>query len=433
MLGVFLVRSIGMPMRKIIFACFILVITLSLKGQATPFNIGERITIQSTVLSQTRELQVLLPESYYSDPQASYPVIYLMDGDYNFHGVAGMLDFLAGKGELIPDVILVGIADKGTVQYRQFMTPSSFAAKSPKTKGKAAEFLRFITEELQAKITKNYRTAGHSTLVGQSMGGLFVLNALLEQPDAFNNYVAISPSVWLAEQAIVAKAKEKLLNAEHQPVSLFLSLADETRMGQYDFINVLDLNQPGAINWQFKHYPDESHNSVGIIALRDSLKVLFKGWYIAENQLDSFATAESLVKHYEELMTRLKFSQPIPSTSIRQLVRKFYREKQVDKLPSFIEYASQKLPASKQALIEMQARYVGHFESPKAALPLLLEVEAEFSQSIDYTKAIASTYERLEDNSMALKYYQKAQQLAKEQHANQWQVNIIQAKLALLK
>ena len=420
-------------MNKIVWIALVLLITVSLQNQANPFNMGERIKIHSTVLSQDRELQVLLPESYYSDPKATYPVIYLMDGDYNFHGVSGMLDLLAGKGELIPDVILVGIADKGTSLYRQYMTPSVYDSKAKPSKGRAAEFLRFITEEVQPKIANSYRAADHSTLVGQSMGGLFVLNALLEQPDAFNNYVAISPSVWVADQGIVAKAKEKLSKAEHQRVSLFLSLADETRMGQYDFINVLDLNQPSMINWQFKHYPDESHNSVGIIALRDSLKVVFKDWYIAENQLDSFATNESLVKHYQKMMTRLDFSQSMPSTSIRQLIRKYYREKQVEKLPSFIEQASQKLPASKQALIEMQARYVGHFDSPKAALPLLLDVEAEFSQSIDHIKAIASTYEQLEDKKMALKYYQKAQQLAKKQHANQWQVNIIEAKLTLLK
>ena len=85
-------------------------------------NIGERITINSNILAEERELQILLPESYLSHPQSSYPVIYLLDGDYNFHAVSGMLDLLANKGQLIPDVILVGIADKGTDKYRQYMT-----------------------------------------------------------------------------------------------------------------------------------------------------------------------------------------------------------------------------------------------------------------------------------------------------------------------
>ncbi len=413
---------------------FVLLFSLILiKSQAIAFDLGERLTINSSVLSQERQLQVLVPESYYSNPKATYPVIYLMDGDYNFHGISGMLDLLAGKGQLIPDVILVGIADKGTSLYRQYMTPSVYDSKAKASEGRAAEFLRFITEEVQPKINKTYRTADHSTLVGHSMGGLFVLNAMLETPAAFNNYVAISPSVWVAEQGIVAKAKEKIPTAEHQPVTLFLSLGDETRMGQYDFINVLDVNQPSLIDWQFRHYPDESHNSVGIIALRDSLKLLFKDWYVVEKKLNTFETPDALVKHYQEVMAKFNFSQPMPSTSVQQLFRHHYRQKQVDKLPDFIERTSQKLPASKQALVAMHAKYVGHFESPKAALALLTSVEDEFSQSMAHIKAIADNYEQLKNTKMARKYYQKAQLLAKEQNVNQWQINIIEAKLRLLK
>lgn len=400
---------------------------------AGPFSLGNRVSIDSKVLSTERELQVLLPENYDANSTSTYPVIYLIDGDYNFHGVSGMLDLLANKGQLIPDVILVGIADKGTSQYHEYMTPSVFDSKAKPSKGKAAEFIRFITTEVKPYIENNFRTAENSTLVGHSMGGLFVLNMLLEQPSAFNNYVAISPSVWVADQGIVAKAKEKLTNAQHKPVSLYLSLGDETRMGQYDLINTLDLTQPNTIDWQFKHYPDENHNSVGIIALRDSLKSIYKPWYIVENKLSTFKSPESIVAHYQKVMSENGFSQPMPSTSVQELFRRHYRNKNVALLPTFITETIKKLPASKQALITMQAKYVAHFDSPKASLPLLLKVEKEFAQSIDHLKAIASTYERLEDKGMAHKYYQKALAVAEKQKANQWQFNIINAKLAATK
>lgn len=416
---------------KIVFMLFLL--AYSAVGQTAAFGLGNRVFIDSKVLSTERELQVLLPENYYANTTSTYPVIYLIDGDYNFHGVSGMLDLLANKGQLIPDVILVGIADKGTSQYHEFMTPSVFDSKAKASKGKAAEFIRFITEEVKPYIENNYRSAESSTLVGHSMGGLFVLNMLLEKPSAFNHYVAISPSVWVADQGIVAKAKEKLTKAQHKPVSLYLSLADETRMGQYDFINTLDLTQPNSIDWQFKHYPDENHNSVGIIALRDSLKAIYKPWYIVENKLATFKTPESIVAHYQKVMKENGLSQPMPSTSVQELFRRHYRNKNVTVLPTFIAETIKKLPASKQALITMQAKYVAHFDSPKASLPLLLKVEKEFSQSIDHLKAIASTYEKLEDKAMAHKYYQKALVVAEKQKANQWQFNIINAKLVATK
>jgi predicted alpha/beta superfamily hydrolase len=420
-------------MKKILFLTLLVFALHSLTIQAAAFNLGQRITIQSNVLSQERELQVLLPESYYANPKATYPVIYLIDGDYNFHGVSGMLDLLAGKGGVIPDVILVGIADKGTTLYRQYMTPSVYDSKAKLSEGKSADFIRYITEEVQPYIVKNYRSADHSTLMGHSMGGLFVLDMLLEKPSAFNNYVAVSPSVWLAEQGIVAKAKEKIGKVQHKPVSLFLSLGDETRMGQYDLINVLDLAQPSNIDWQFTHYPDESHNSVGIISLRDSLKVLFKDWYIAENKLSKLKTPESIVAHYQKVMSEFSFSQSMPSTSVQELFRRYYRNKKADQLPDFIAQTIEKLPESKQALIAMYAYYAGHYDSPKSALTLLTNVEQEFSESIEHIKAIAVVYEKLNDKNMAHRYYQKALVLANKQQVNQWQFNIINAKLIATK
>lgn len=420
-------------MKKCVILFVLFICGYTAEVTAGPFSLGNRVSIDSKVLSTERELQVLLPENYEANSTSTYPVIYLIDGDYNFHGVSGMLDLLANKGQLIPDVILVGIADKGTSQYHEYMTPSVFDSKAKPSKGKAAEFIRFITTEVKPYIENNFRTAENSTLVGHSMGGLFVLNMLLEQPSAFNNYVAISPSVWVADQGIVAKAKEKLTNAQHKPVSLYLSLGDETRMGQYDLINTLDLTQPNTIDWQFKHYPDENHNSVGIIALRDSLKSIYKPWYIVENKLSTFKSPESIVAHYQKVMSENGFSQPMPSTSVQELFRRHYRNKNVALLPTFITETIKKLPASKQALITMQAKYVAHFDSPKASLPLLLKVEKEFAQSIDHLKAIASTYERLEDKGMAHKYYQKALAVAEKQKANQWQFNIINAKLAATK
>ena len=423
----------GHVMKKYSLVLMLFLVFYSVAGKTVSFGLGERVSLTSKVLSTDRELQVLLPENYYANTTSTYPVIYLIDGDYNFHGVSGMLDLLANKGQLIPDVILVGIADKGTSQYHEYMTPSVFDSKAKASKGKAAEFIRFITEEVKPYIENNYRSAESSTLVGHSMGGLFVLNMLLEKPSAFNHYVAISPSVWVADQGIVAKAKEKLTKAQHKPVSLYLSLADETRMGQYDFINTLDLTQPNSIDWQFKHYPDENHNSVGIIALRDSLKAIYKPWYIVENKLATFKTPESIVAHYQKVMKEHGLSQPMPSTSVQELFRRHYRNKNVASLPRFIAKTIKKLPASKQALITMQAKYVAHFDSPKASLPLLIAVEKEFSQSIDHLKAIASTYEKLEDKGMAHKYYQKALVVAEKQKANQWQFNIIQAKLVATK
>ncbi len=414
---------------------FAIIITFSLtfihlSSLSNTFTLGKRVTLESEVLSEERELQVLLPENYQAHAQASYPVIYLIDGDYNFTGVAGMLDLLANKGQLIPDVILVGIADKGTKTYHKYTTPNGFSSPSDeKTTGQASKLLAFITDEVKPYIAKRYRASDHSTLVGQSMGGLFVLNSLIESPTSFTNYVAISPSVWLSDNGIVKKAKNKLIVTKEKPVNLFLSLADETHMGVYDFLNLLDFSQPENLDWSFKHYPDENHNSIGLIALRDSLKSIFHSWYLTDKELAKLGSAQDIVSYYKQLMDEQNFNQVLPSASTKAAVRYHYRQKQIEKLPKFIESASQKLPASKRAFIAMQASYAGHFDTPQAALALLKSVEVEFKHSIEHIKSIAATYEQLNDIETAHHYYQRALVVAMQQKAQQWQLNIINAKI----
>lgn len=396
---------------------------------ANPTSIGERITIQSKVLNEERPLQILLPESYHNNKNSHYPVIYLLDGDYNFHAVSGMLDLLSNKGQLIPDVILVGIADKGTDQYRQYMTPEGSSAPRTDKKGKASEFLSFLNKDLKPYLASHYRVSDDATLVGHSMGGLFVLNALLESPQTFNSYVAISPSVWLSDHALVKKAKEQIGKSKHDPVSLYLSLGDETQMGQYGFIHLLDDAQPDNIHWQFTHYPDENHSSVGIISLRDSLKKRFKDWFIAEKALAKIKSPERIIEHYQKQLATFNTNQAIPNPSIRTAIRYFYRKKKVAELPAFMAKVKQLLPASEQAFIVTRASYVGHYDSPQAALLILKADESRFEDSIEYIKSIASTYEQLKDSKMAYHYYEKALTLAKTHKANQWQINIIEAKL----
>ena len=397
---------------------------------AAPLAIGERLTLDSTLLNETRDIQVLLPESYHSNPDANYPVIYLLDGDYVFHGVSGMLDFLANKAQLMPDVILVGIADKGTDVYRQYMTPAGLTAPFKDGDGGKAElFLTFLEKELKPYINSHYRAANNAILVGHSMGGLFVFNALLESPDAFDHFVSMSPSVWLNDHAIMAKAEKFITTSKHKSSSLYLSLGDEERQGVYGVLQLLDANQPTNIDWQFSHYPNENHNSVPLVALRADLKQIFKAWLISDKKLASAITPEQLLSHYQKTLTLLAINQPIPTQSVKSAIRSFYRLKKSQDIPAFMAKVKKELPTSEQAFIIMQASYAGHYDSSEAALKILKNSENRFQHSIEYIKNIAVIYMKLKNTELAIDHYNKALALAKSYNANQWQINIIEAKL----
>jgi predicted alpha/beta superfamily hydrolase len=422
--------------KKTIHLFLLLILFTGQYALAAPVSIGERVKINSTYLNEEREIQILLPENYQSNMGSNYPVIYLLDGDYSLHGVSGMLDFLANKAQLIPDVILVGIADKGTDKYRQYMTPAGLTAPFKQDDGGKAElFLTFLEKELKPYVNNHYRAANNSILVGHSMGGLFVLNALLESPNAFEHFVSMSPSVWLNDHAIMTKAKSFIGKSKHKPTSLYLSLGDEERQGLYGVLQILDETQPKNIDWQFSHYPNENHNSVGLVALRADLKKIFKKWFISDKELESSMTSEQLLAHYQKVLSSLAINQPIPTSSVKSAIRYFYRQEKVANIPSFMAKVKKELPASEQAFIMMLASYTGHYDSPEAALKVLQNDESRFEHSIEYIKSMAVTYMQLKNTNMAIDYYNKALALAlaKSYNAHQWQINIIEAKLLELK
>jgi hypothetical protein len=75
---------------------FVLIMNLLITSNlilSAEFNIGERINITSSLLNEEREIQILLPEFYRSNRKAVYHVIYILDGDFTFHEVSGMLDY----------------------------------------------------------------------------------------------------------------------------------------------------------------------------------------------------------------------------------------------------------------------------------------------------------------------------------------------------
>jgi len=52
--------------------------------------LNQRLQVPSEVLDRSHELLVYTPPSYDYDQGQRYPVLYLMDGEYNFNYVTGL-------------------------------------------------------------------------------------------------------------------------------------------------------------------------------------------------------------------------------------------------------------------------------------------------------------------------------------------------------
>jgi predicted alpha/beta superfamily hydrolase len=60
----------------------------------------------------------------------------------------------------------------------------------------AKNFRVFINEELVSEINKKYRTTDEKDLIGEFLSGLFVIETFFLNPESFDFYIAMDPSLW---------------------------------------------------------------------------------------------------------------------------------------------------------------------------------------------------------------------------------------------
>jgi len=227
-------------------------------------------TLFSTIRGREYHLSVALPDSYHTATQA-YPVIYVLDGDFNF-GVAAGLTRFSNVFKNVPELIIVGIGyemetTEQWVELRDldFDVPGMPGAAS----GSAANlFLEALTQEIAPFIDANYRTIpSERCLQGYSSSGIFVLYALFQQPDAFQRYISgsailnVTYDYWIQHDAQLAAH-----NASN-PLQLYLSVGGLEEHDLPNFQKFVDFlaqgNYPG-LTVSSEIYPGEGHGAEGI-------------------------------------------------------------------------------------------------------------------------------------------------------------------------
>src|SRR5688572_22967214 len=166
--------------------------------------IGERLVIRSEILNEDRTILIGKPNNY-DQGSAKYPVLIVLDGDSHFHYVTGLATTLA-RNSLIPDLLVVGILN---TERARDLTPPALdprVVQAVPSSGGAANFRSFMADELMPWLDENYRTHPYKILIGHSLGGLFAIDTLLDEPELFDAYIAISPSLQWDEQRLVERA-----------------------------------------------------------------------------------------------------------------------------------------------------------------------------------------------------------------------------------
>lgn len=293
--------KIESPLRNL-FYCFLTLFLVLLTCAHAQYNIGSYMGLQSDILGEQRVLVVGLPEGY-DQTTERYPVMYLLDGDFHFHHVTGLIDFLADL-DLIPRIIVIGL--QNTDRNRDF-TPTEIAERP--TSGGADNFLTFLEDELFPAIDGQFRTVPHRILVGHSLGGLFSIHAMLIKPELFNAHIVISPHVIYDDDFILLQAGRLMETIGYSPKALYMAIGEEEReiLNPSKRMNrIIKNNKYKDFRLKFEVLDNTDHGSVVHKAVYNGLEFIYSGWKFPLTGIQDGLPAIKF--HYSNLSKRLGYT-----------------------------------------------------------------------------------------------------------------------------
>jgi predicted alpha/beta superfamily hydrolase len=133
----------------------------SVKNETADNNLTEEFTLYSNAVQDSFVISVQLPEDYYKDSIANYPVVFLLDANFHFPMLAATVRQYE-KGELLPPLIL-GIGYKSfqlmdSLRVRDYMYPAALPSDEMNASGSGKKFDKFITTQLIPYIDSNFKT-----------------------------------------------------------------------------------------------------------------------------------------------------------------------------------------------------------------------------------------------------------------------------------
>lgn len=280
----------------------------------------ERRTIRSEALSEDRAFVVALPRSYHDrgNEARDYPVLFVLDAEWHFRSVSAVVDHMSSEGDVIPEMIVVGVYAQG--HRARDMTPTYSLVGSTgvekrhlEESGGADAFLTFLRHELIPEIDRQYRTRPYRVLAGHSLGGLFAVHTLTRAPEAFGAYLAIDPSLWWDDEVMVGRAREAFDRANLDHTALFLARANTRAPGLPDwethfdaigrFAELVASRAPAGLRYADRTFDEDGHASVPLPAVQAGLRHVFDGYWISDAEL--IGEPRAVLARYRALSERV--------------------------------------------------------------------------------------------------------------------------------
>jgi predicted alpha/beta superfamily hydrolase len=237
------------------------------------YSVGNSFKFHSKVCGKDRTVMVGLPAEY-AESRKRYPVFMVVDGQWNFNLACEVVRILSDNG-FIPRMIVVAVH---TGEQRDFYL---LPGRDPETRtgGGGDSLLAFIRDELIPFVDNHYRTLPRRILAGSSYGGVFVMHALLTNPELFDAVLTLSPSMWWNNGIMLKRTEEFMKASAGMSNALYITVANEgPGMGVNALAEILKQTSPRGLAWRFDEYPEEIHGTITYKGTYNGLRFAFSDW-----------------------------------------------------------------------------------------------------------------------------------------------------------
>jgi len=247
--------------------------------------------LQSELTSKDYLISVSLPYGYHDDIEKNWPVVYHIDGNTYYGMITDIVRSMAWCGPT-SDAIVVAIGYASETQLKEAwderidlryhdLTPVQDDMQDKERKerngrevksGGGENFLEFINSDIIPFVESNYRVDENKrTLAGHSLGGLFTLYAMFQNPGQFENFVACSPSIYWKGQVMLEIEKDFARERSALPLKLFLSMGELEKLeddgdgsfyGMQRLIEQIESRQYEQLKMAIRIFEDEDHCTV---------------------------------------------------------------------------------------------------------------------------------------------------------------------------
>ncbi len=351
---------------KVLFNTLILFLISYYQVSSQNYSIGNYDTLHSNILNEDRKILVHVPAGA-TLFNARYPVMYLLDGESHFTKTVGIIDHLSNTAgnELCPQMIIVAIFHPN--RENDLIPPASTTVNSND------KFPEFLEKELIPYIDKHYPTEPYRILTGHSLGGLRVINTLVYQPGLFNSYIALDPSLGMVKNWI-DNANSNFNKNNYAGKSLYIAMGLTMPKGMdtatifndtsgnarhmrciMKFARNADIANNNGLDFKWKYYPDETHQSIVFKGTYDGLISNFH-WFKNDKLFDIFkldvgaaASVKIITDYYENLSMKMGYTIIAPEQGTSELIDYLNYKKWYDKALAFAELNYKNYPESKNA------------------------------------------------------------------------------------